>query len=105
PYERGRIAVREGMKRAMKNNKFDINAPIDDPELEKMRQRHLKGYGATTPQMMREVLDKIDPDKQYSTSERNLMALGKVYEFYVEPGELGKAQEAAASMLQYYRSA
>lgn len=103
PYELGRRAVRDGLNQAIKNSGADNNAAIDDPELEKMRQNYIRGYGAAPSQMMRQVLDKIDPDKKMRPGERNMMAMGTVYRYYMEKGDLKQAQEAAASMVQYYR--
>lgn len=105
PYERGRRAVREGLKRAIADNKLDQSGAIDDPELEKQRQRYLKGYGGAPNQMMRQVIDKIDPDRKMPPAERNMLAMGEVYNFYMDRGEPGKAQEAAKQMVQYYRGA
>lgn len=103
PYELGRRAVRDGLNTAIKNTGVDKDSAIDDPDLEKIRQNYIRGYGAAPSQMMRQVLDKVDPDKKMGPGERNMMAMGTVYRYYMEKGDLKQAQEAAASMVQYYR--
>lgn len=103
PYEQGRRAVRDGLNQAIKNAGVDQNAAIDDPELEKMRQNYIRGYGAAPSQMMRQVMDKIDPDRKMAPGERNMLAMGTVHRYYMEKGDMKQAQEAAASMIQYYR--
>jgi len=106
PWEQGRRAVRDGMKKSIKDAGMDRDdGAIDDPELEAIRQNYLKGYGAAPSQMMKQVADKIDPDKQMPPAERNMKAMGTVYQYYMEKGEPEKAQAAAASMVQYYRGA
>lgn len=103
PYELGRRAVRDGLHQAIANTGAGDNSAIDDPELEKARQNYLRGYGAAPTQMMRQVLDTIDPDKKMAPAERNMKAMGQVYQYYNEKGDPAKAKEAAASMVQYYR--
>lgn len=102
-WEAARRSVRDGLNKAASDAGFDVDAAIDDPELEDLRQKYIRGYGATPAGVMRQVMDKIDPDKKMPASERNMMALAEVYQFYTERGELDKAQDAAASMVQYYR--
>lgn len=105
PFELGRRGVRDGMKYSIKQSGMDKDSAIADPELEKMRQNYLKGYGAAPAQMMRQAIDKVDPERKMSTSERNMKAIGTVYQFYMDQGEVEKAQAAAGSMVQYYRQA
>lgn len=104
-WENARRSVRDGLKKAIKDNGLDTETALSDPRLEAARQRYLKGYGAAPHQMMKQVLDTIDPEKKMGVSERNMMAMGTVYRFYVDQGQLDKAQAAAQSMIQYYRMA
>lgn len=104
PYELGRRSVRDGLKSAAKSLGIDREGAIDDPDMERARQNYLKGYGSATPQMMRQVMDTIDPKREMDPGERSLKAMGEVYQFYMSKGETGKAQEAAQSMLQFYRT-
>jgi hypothetical protein len=103
PWEQGRRAVRDGLKQAIAKTGADKDSAIADPELEKIRQQYIRGYGAAPAQMMRQVIDKIDPNREMPAGERNIKAMGTVYQYYLDQGDLDKAKEAAASMVQYYR--
>lgn len=103
PYELGRRSVRDGLKSAAKSLGLDREGAIDDPQMEKARQNYLRGYGAAPKQMMRQVMDTIDPERKMDPGERSLKAMGQVYQFYMDKGETEKAQQAAQSMLQFYR--
>jgi hypothetical protein len=105
PWEMGRRAVRDGMKKALQETGADGDSALADPELEKMRQNYIRGYGAAPQQMMRQVIDKIDPERTMPPAERNMKAMGTVYQFYMEQGDVEKAQQAAMSMVQFYRRA
>lgn len=102
-YKAGREAVRDGLNKMVKDNQLDRQEAISDPALEKQRQDYLKGYGAAPVQMMRRVADMIDPEKKMTPAQRNMAALGNVYNFYRDRGEFDKAQAAAASMIQAHR--
>lgn len=103
PYENGRRAARDGLINAAKMLGIQDQEAIDDPALEKQRQNYLRGYGAAPQQMMRQVMDKIDPKREMDPGERSLKAMGTVYRFYMSRGDTKQAQEAATSMLQFYR--
>lgn len=103
PWEQGRRAVRDGLKTAISQTGAGQDSAIADPELEKIRQQYIRGYGAAPAQMMRQVIDKIDPDRKMAPGERNMKAMGTVYQYYMDQGETDKAKEAAASMVQFYR--
>ena len=105
PWEMGRRAVRDGMKKALQETGADGDSALADPELEKMRQNYIRGYGAAPQQMMRQVIDKIDPERTMPPAERNMKAMGTVYQYYMEQGDVEKAQQAAMSMVQFYRRA
>lgn len=104
-WEAARASVKKGLEASYEQAGFNINSAIDDPELEKLRQNLIRGYGAAPEQMMRQVIDKIDPERQMPPAERNMAAMAEVWRFYVERGQEDKAQAAAQSMLQYYRRA
>lgn len=103
PWEAGRRAVRDGLKRALQITGADADSAIDTPELERARTNYLRGYGAAPKQMMKQAQDMVDPNRELPPSQRNLMAIGTVYQFFVDKGEYDKAQEAAASMVQAQR--
>lgn len=105
PYETGRRAVREGLKRAISSAEADVQGAVQDPEMEKYRERYLRGYGAAPQQVVKQMMDKIDPERKMSPTERNVLAYANTYRFFWERGEPEKAKEAAASLVQFHRKA
>lgn len=104
PWQAGRDAVREGLKQAMKDaGDTGEDSAIQDPEAQKVHQAYIRGYGAAPRQMMKQVIDKIDPDRKMAPGERNMLAMGTVYKYYMDNGDTEQAKAAAASMVQYYR--
>jgi len=100
PYDRGRIAVLKGLQASMKGME---ETAIDDPETQRIHEAYIKGYGAAPAQIMKQVMDKIDPERKMEPGERNMLAMGSVYKYYMDKGDPAQAQEAAKSMIQYYR--
>lgn len=103
--EAGEVAVREGLTHVVKSAGLDKEEAIRDDRLAKVRQDLLKGYGAAPAGMMRRVADMIDPDKKMNPAQRNLAALGNVYNYYMDRGETDKAKLAAAEMVLYHQQA
>jgi len=66
---------------------------------------YLSGAGMSTPEEIQAVYAKIDPQHRMSESERTFASMGAVYTFYLQKGDVKRAQSAAASLLQYYRGA
>lgn len=67
------------------------------------QRAYLSGAGAATPDEMSAVRKKIDPEGKMSDSERNMAALAHVYEWNLKQNKPREAQQAAASMIQYFR--
>lgn len=104
PFELGRRAVRDGMKRTIKDLGIsDEETAIDERDIEQAYDNYVKGYGAAPDQVMRQVMTTIDPDKKMSPAERNFKSMGMVYQYYMDQGKPEEAQKAASSMVQYYR--
>jgi hypothetical protein len=103
PWEQGRRAVRDGLKRALEESGAGANAPIDDPDLERRRQAYIRGYGAAHPKIMKQAMDLIDPDRKMPPSERSIKAIGSVYNYYVKKNDYEKATATAAEMIQAMR--
>lgn len=104
-WELARRSVRDGLKKSIADAGMDKEAAIEDEEEQKAQENYLNGYGAAPSQMMKQVMDKIDPDRQMPASERNMKAMGYVYRYYMDQGKTEEAKAAAASMVQYYRAA
>ena len=64
-----------------------------------------KGAGGLSPQEMDAARKTIDPENKLTESQRNLAALGAVYQFWQNKGDGEKAQRVAGQMLQHYRTA
>lgn len=64
-----------------------------------------KGAGGLSPQEMDAARKTIDPKNELTESQRNLAALGAVYQFWQNKGDGEKAQRVAGQMLQHYRTA
>lgn len=100
PYEQGRRAVRDGMKYAMEQagiRRAEREA-LQSPETRAAREHFAKGYGAADHQILKQVTDLIDPDRELPRSARNLRAIGTVYQFHMDQGNYEKAQAAAGQM-------
>lgn len=104
-FGRAHEAVRVGLERALAISGADQDSAIDDPELDKARANNLRGYGAAPATMMQQVKKAIDPEGTMVPAERNMKAVGAVYQYYLDQGDTEKAKEAAASMVQHYRQA
>jgi hypothetical protein len=61
--------------------------------------------GGLTEQEMQAAKQAVDPEGKLTDSQRNIAALGSVYQFWANKGEPEKAQRVAFQMLQYYRGA
>lgn len=105
PYETARRAVREGMKAAVAKGKLEAQQVINDPEMQKYQERYIRGYGAAPQQVVKQMMDKIDPNREMSPTQRNVLAYANTYRFFYERGEPEKAKEAAMSLLQYHQQA
>lgn len=63
------------------------------------------GAGALSPEEMEAARRTVDPEGKLPESQRNMAALGAVYQFWANKGEPEKAQKVAFQMLQHYRLA
>lgn len=64
-----------------------------------------QGHGGLTEQEMQAARQTVDPEGKLTDSQRNMAALGSVYQHWANKGEPEKAQRVAFQMLQYYRNA
>ena len=63
-------------------------------------RRFASGEGATTPEEMNAVDDKVDPQRKMPEGDRNMMRLANVMQFYLERGRKEEAGAAAAGLMQ-----
>lgn len=62
-----------------------------------------RGFGAIPPQELDAVKKAVDPEGKMTEAQRNMMALGQVYQFQLNKGNPEGAQRAAFQVLQAYR--
>lgn len=68
-------------------------------------QRFAAGQGGLTPAEMAAVKKAVDPQGKLTESQRNMAALGSVYQYQMNKGNPEGAQRVAFQMLQHYRVA
>lgn len=100
----GHKAVKEGLQTVQANFGLNRRSAMPDPNRQPSMRGYLTGDGAAPRSDMDQVLKIIDPEGKMSESERNLAALGAVYNYY-SVRDPKKAQTAAATMVQYLRTA
>jgi tetratricopeptide (TPR) repeat protein len=61
------------------------------------------GRGAIRPEEMEAVRKAVDPEGKMPEGQRNMAALGSMYQFYLNKGDTDRAQKAAFGLLQNYR--
>lgn len=98
-------ATRQGMQFGI--DTFGLNDPavLKSPQARQRAMQFAKGVGGLSEQEMAEAKKAVDPQGKLSESQRNMAALGSVYQFWANKGEPQKAQRVAFQMLQYYRNA
>lgn len=64
---------------------------------------YARGFGALPPQELDKVKKAVDPDGKLSEAQRNMAALGAVFQYQMNRGNPEGAQRAAFQVLQAYR--
>ena len=64
-----------------------------------------QGMGALSEEELNAARKAVDPGGRMTESQRNMAALGSVYQFFANKGETEKAQRVAFQVLQSYRGA
>lgn len=78
---------------------------VQSPRSRAAAQALAQGAGGLSHQEMEMARKAVDPEGKLSDSQRNMAALGSVYQFYANKGEPEKAQKVAFQMLQNFRLA
>ncbi len=68
-------------------------------------QQYAQGKGGLSDEEMAAVKKSIDPQGKLSEAQRNIAALGSVYQYQMNKGNPEGAQRIAFQMLQHYRAA
>jgi hypothetical protein len=98
-------AVRDGVIYNAHRLGIGTRTGLPSPARDAGTRAHLQGDGAATPQEMAAIKNRLDPNHELSESQRNLAAIGTVYNYYMDKGDPAAAQRAAGAMVQYGRQA
>jgi len=97
-------AAREGLTWGIQKAGLGQGA-VRTPAAQRKAQQIAQGMGGLTEQEMAAAKQAVDPDGKLTESQRNMAALGSVYQFWANKGEPEKARRVAFQMMQYYRGA
>lgn len=103
PYERGVQAALDGLRRAQEITNANMQEALDTPEVKRAQEMYLRGYGAAPQQVIRQITDRIDPERSMPSSERNIRAIGSAWQYFMDEGDYDSAQQVAATMIQAMR--
>ncbi|MGO4440599.1 hypothetical protein [Rhizobium sp. RAF56] len=78
-----------------------INTPDDQGRIQGGQRRFAQGEGAATPQEVKQVDSKIDPDNQIPSDQKQAVRLAQMTQFYLEQGRTKDAAASAGSLLLY----
>lgn len=78
---------------------------VKTPDQIRKAQLIAQGAGGLTEPEMAAAKQAVDPEGKLTESQRNMAALGSVYQFYANKNEPDKARRVAFQMMQYYRGA
>lgn len=67
--------------------------------------RLAQGADALSPDEMEAARKAVDPEGRLSEAQRNMVALGSVYQYWANKGDPARADKVAFQMLQHYRLA
>lgn len=98
-------ARRNGMKFAIEKSGLHRTGAIRSPAAQMKAKQIAAGMGGLSEQEMQAAREAVDPEHKLTDSQRNVAALGSVYQFWANKGEPERAQRVAFQMLQYYRNA
>jgi hypothetical protein len=98
-------AAREGLTWGVEKAGLHQGGAIKTPAQMRKAQLIAQGAGGLTEPEMAAAKQAVDPDGKLTESQRNMAALGSVYQFYANKGEPDKARRVAFQMMQYYRGA
>lgn len=102
-YDAASDAGKEGLREAARL--LGPTGAVAAPGRQRSLRAYAQGAGAADMADMQAAQKAVDPDGAMGDSERNLAALGAVYQFKMSKGDPEGARRAAMSMIQYYRQA
>jgi len=75
-------------------------APAADHQTVAGATAMLSGDGAPPPEQVAQLDQKVDPEGKLDTGMRSIARISAIYQYYVDKGDMKKAQLAAAQLLQ-----
>ena len=78
-----------------------VPSPDDEPRQRQGIERFVRGEGAATPDELKGIDAKIDPDGQLDEDYRQMNRFAQTMQFYQSAGRKDEAEAAAGSLLQY----
>lgn len=78
---------------------------IKSPSQKAQAALFAQGHGGLSDAEMQAAKKAVDPENKLTDSQRNMAALGSVYQYWANKGEGDKAEKVAFQMLQHYRNA
>lgn len=100
-----RDAVKAGMTFGARESGLANSGAIASPRTMAVARQIAAGAGGLSEEEMAAAKRAVDPEGQLTESQRNMAALGSVYQYWANQGEPKKAEKVAFQMLQYYRNA
>jgi hypothetical protein len=98
-------AAREGLTWGIEKAGLHQGGAVKTPSQIRKAQLIAQGAGGLTEPEMAAAKQAVDPEGKLTESQRNMAALGSVYQFWANKGEPDKARRVAFQMMQYYRGA
>jgi hypothetical protein len=98
-------AVRSGMTFGARESGLAQGGAVASPRTMAVARQIASGAGGLSEQEMQAAKKAVDPDGKLTESQRNMAALGSVYQYWANQGDGRKAEKVAFQMLQYYRNA
>lgn len=98
-------ATKAGMTFLARESGLATAGAVRSPRAVAAARAIAQGQGGLSEDEMTAARKVVDPEGKLTESQRNMAALGSVYQFWANKGEPQKAEKVAAQMLQYYRNA
>lgn len=99
------MAVKHGLQFGINAAGLDQRTAIRSPRQLAAAQQLARGAGGLTGEELAAVKKQVDPQGRLSEGKRNMAALGAVYKFQMDKGNVEGAQRVAFQFLQHYRVA
>ena len=100
-----RDAVKAGMTFGARESGLANGGAVASPRTMAVARQIAAGAGGLSEEEMAQAKKAVDPEGQLTESQRNMAALGSVYQYWANKGDPGRADKVAFQMLQHFRLA